>query len=274
MNSKFAKVQKNQIQKYILPVIPKNKRGFPPKVDLTEIVECIIYKLKTGVQWHCLFVDIECVTPPFSWQLVYYYYRKWGKMEVFKNLFESCLSRKKEQLNIENLNLDGSHSYVKKSCQSAGYQGRKKGKTSTALVMTDGCGIPLAISEIQSGNHNDLYRILPQFSGMIKSLNRCGITVKNSILNADKGFDSKKLRRACRRRNITPNIKENHRNRKESKRGRKRFFDENIYKKRFVNERIFAWLDSFKTLLIRFDKLDQNWLNWHYLAFALILLKV
>jgi hypothetical protein len=95
MNSKFAKIQKNQIQKHILPIIPKNKRGFSSKVDLTQIVECIIYKLRTSVQWKCLFIEIEDVTHPSSWQLVYYYYRKWGKMDVFKTLFESCLSLQK-----------------------------------------------------------------------------------------------------------------------------------------------------------------------------------
>ena len=105
---------------------------------------------------------------------------------------------------------------------------------------------------------------------MIKSLNNCGIIVQNSILNAD----SYKLRRACRRRNIEPNLKENIRNRKKPKRGRKRFFNESVYKRRFVNERTFAWLDSFRTLLVRFDKLDLNWLNWHYWAFDLILIKV
>jgi transposase len=274
MNSKCAKIHKNQIEKYILPLIPKNKRGFAPKVDLTEIVECIVYKLKTGVQWKCLFIDIECVTPSFSRQLVYYYYRKWVKMGVFQKMFERLLHLQKDKLDIANLNLDGSHSYVKKACESAGYQHRKKGKTSNVLVMTESQGIPIAIGEILSGNHNDLYRIVPQFSSMIKSLNRCGIIVQNSILNADKGFDCKKLRKACRRRNIQPNIKENIRNRKKPKRGRRRFFDENVYKKRFVSERTFAWLDSFKTLLVRFDKLNECWINWHYLACALILLKV
>ena len=56
--------------------------------------------------------------------------------------------------------------------------------------MTDGRGIPVAIGEIQSGNHNDLYQVVPQFSSMITSLNSCGIVVQNSILDADKGFDS------------------------------------------------------------------------------------
>ncbi len=274
MNSKYANVTKNQIETLILPFIPKNRRGFSPKVDLSEIVQCILYKLKTGVQWSNIFVDIEAIKYPFSWQLVYYYYRKWCTLGVFKEMFEVYLSIQKDKLDTENLNLDGTHSYVKKSCESVGYQYRKKGKTSNVLIMTDGRGIPLAIGGIQSGNHNDLYHIVPEFSIMIKSLNRCGIAVENSFLNADKGFDSKKLRRACRRRNIEPNIKENKRNRKKPKRGRKRFFNENVYKKRFVNERAFAWLDSFRTLLVRFDKLDNSWINWHYLAFALILLKV
>ena len=274
MNSKYAKVTKNQIENSILPFIPKNKRGFSSKVDLSEVVQCIIYKLKTGVQWQNLFIDLECFTPPFSWQLVYYYYRKWIKAGVFETIFEVYLDLQKDKLDTENLNLDGTHSYVKKASESSGYQYRKKGKTSNVLIMTDGRGIPIAIGGIQSGNHNDLYQIVPQFSDMIKSLNCCGIIVQNSILNADKWFDCKKLRRVCRRRNIEPNIKENIRNRKHKKRGRKRFFNKDVYKRRFVNERAFAWLDSFKTLFVRFDKLNDNWINWHYLAFALILLKV
>ena len=59
MNSKYAKVTKKQTETFILPFIPKNKRGFAPKVDLAEIVQCIIYKMKTGVQWQYLFVEIE-----------------------------------------------------------------------------------------------------------------------------------------------------------------------------------------------------------------------
>jgi transposase len=274
MNSKFANVTKNQIENLILPFVPKNKRGFPPKVDLSDIVQCIIYKLKTGVQWSNLFVDIQGVNPPFSWQLVYYYYRKWCRAGVFKNMFEVYLALKNDNLDIENLNLDGTHSYVKKACESVGYQHRKKGKTSNVLIMTDGRGIPIAMGGILSGNHNDLYEVVPQFSGMIKSLNRCGVMVENSLLNADKGFDSKSLRRACRRRKIEPNIKENIRNRKKPKRGRKRFFNKNVYKRRFVSERAFAWIDAFKTLFVRFDKLDESWLNWHYLAFAFIMIKV
>ncbi|MFV0531048.1 MAG: hypothetical protein ACK5MD_10120, partial [Flavobacteriales bacterium] len=80
--------------------------------------------------------------------------------------------------------------------------------------------------------------------------------------------------RAIHRRKMFANIVENKRNRKTNKRGKKRFFNQDIYNQRFVNERTFVWMDSFRTLLVRFDYLDSCWLSWHYLAFALILLKV
>jgi transposase len=138
MKSKFAKITKEQIETCILPFLPKNKRGFAPTVDLADIVQCILYKLKTGSQWSCLFIDIDGVNPSFSWQLVYYYYRKWCRCGVFKQMFEAYLELQSDQLDTENLNLDGTHSYVKKSSESVGYQHRKKGETSNVLIMTDG----------------------------------------------------------------------------------------------------------------------------------------
>lgn len=274
MNCKYTNLQKELIENCVLCFIPKNKRGFSSGFEMVDIFKCIVHKLKTGCQWSFLFVDIESCKPPFSWQTVYYYYRKWSEKGVFKQMFETYLEIQKDKLDTEKLNLDGTHSLVKKSSQSTAYQFRKRGRTSNILIMTDGGGIPIAHGDIISGNHNDLYQIVPQYAQMINSLKERGICVENSIQNADKGFDSKKFRRAIHRRKMSANIVENKRNRKGKKRGKKRFFNQNIYHRRFVNERAFAWIDSFRTLLIRFDYLDSSWLNWHYLAFALILLKV
>lgn len=274
MNSHLAKLTKVEIESYILPFIPKSKRGFPSRVNPVEIIQCIVHKLKTGSQWHCLFIDNEYFKPSYSWQLVYYYYSKWSKQGVFKNLFDTFLLLQEARLDTENLNLDGTHSLAKKAGAAIGYQHRKKGRTSNVLILTDGKGIPIALGNMLSGNHNDLYQIVPQFSAMIKELKQKGIVVENAVLNADKGFDSKRFRRCCLRRKLTPNIKENTRNRKKNKPGRKKYFNQKIYDRRFVNERCFAWMDSFRTLLIRFDTSIRAWLNWHYLAFFLVLLKV
>lgn len=274
MNCLLAKITKSEIEKCILPFIPKNKRGFSSQFEAADIFRCIVHKLKTGCQWSMIFVDLESFKYPFSWQTVYYFFRRWCAIGVFKEMFEVYLEVHQDKLDTEKLNLDGTHSLVKRSAESSKYQYRKRGKTSNALIITDGKGRPIAIGGILAGNHHDLYRVVPQFSTMIKELNKIGICVENSILNADKGFDCKELRRAVMRRHMIPNIKENKRNRKTKKRGRKRYYNDEVYQTRFVNERCFAWIDSFRTLLIRFDKLDSVWLNWHYLVFALILLKV
>ena len=44
-------VSKDMIEKWILPQLLIGTRGFETTVPLTEIVECILYRLKTGCQW-------------------------------------------------------------------------------------------------------------------------------------------------------------------------------------------------------------------------------
>jgi hypothetical protein len=90
-------------------------------------------------------------------------------------------------------------------------------------VLTDGNGIPLVAGDILSGNHNDLCHVVPQFADMTKVLKSCGIVIENSILNADKRFDTKGLRRACRHRKITPN-KGKFSQQKEKETGKKAIF--------------------------------------------------
>lgn len=73
---------------------------------------------------------------------------------------------------------------------------------------------------------------------------------------------------------MTPNIPENKRNRKKTKRGRKRFFDPDIFKERFQTvERLFAWEDKFKRLLLRFERKSKNHFGMKLIAFAMINLR-
>jgi len=274
MHSKLTKISKEQIENIILPLLPKNKRGFKSRFNPVAIIQSIIHKLKTGGQWRNLFADIEGVKYEFSYQTVFHFYRKWCESGVWEKLYLAMLELQKEKLDTKQLNLDGTHTLVKKGAESTAYQSRKKGRTSNILIMTDGNGIPIALGSIQSGNHNDFYYLIPTFKGMLKTLKSCNISVENSILNADKGFDSQSFRRSIWRRKMIPNIKENKRNRKKNKPGVKRYFDSKIYNSRFVNERAFAWIDSFRTLQTRYDITDVSWLNWHFLAFTMILLKV
>ena len=104
-------------------------------------------------------------------------------------------------------------------------------------------------------------------------MKRCGLDYKGAIFNADSSFDTRAARKVLWNRGVKPNIAENKRNRKKVKRGRKRHFNAVVYKRRFVSERSFAWVDVFKTLLIRFERKAVYCLGFHHLGFALINLR-
>ena len=73
---------------------------------------------------------------------------------------------------------------------------------------------------------------------------------------------------------MKPNINPNKRNRKKTKRGRKTLFDKKIFKERFRTiERVFAWEDKFKRLLIRSERISAHHYGMKYIAFAMINLR-
>ena len=91
--------------------------------------------------------------------------------------------------------------------------------------------------------------------------------------NLDGGFDSAHNRKCIFNAGLIPNIKENPRNRKTPKRGRKRFFNEAIHALRMRVERTFAWEDKFKRLLLRFERIQQRHYGMKLMAYTLINLR-
>lgn len=176
-------------------------------------------------------------------------------------------------LDLEQLNLDGSHAIAKKGGESVAYQGRKKAKTCNILPITDGKGYVLTSTGIIAGNHNDAFHLKPHLQAAFKDLKQQGLSIAGSYFNADAAFDTRDARKTCFNHQLIPNIPENIRNRKTPKCGRKRLFDGEIYKRRFSSERSFAWIDKFRALLIRFDRKDAHFLGAHHIVFALINLR-
>jgi transposase len=111
----------------------------------------------------------------------------------------------------------------------------------------------------------------------IKDLKRvaasAGLDLEGATLNLDAGFDSKANRKCIFNAGVKPNIKENSRNRKITKRGRKRLFDDALYLIRFTIERVFAWEDKFKRLALRYETKQKRHLGFKLIAFSLINLR-
>src|SRR5690606_14969268 len=208
----YKVLDKDMIKTEIVPYLPLPKRGFPPTVALEEIVNAILYKLKTGVQWELLPVSSLFGEKKLSWQSVYYHYRKWSINRDLRNCWIKILKKYKSNLDLSSVDFDGSHTPAVRGGEQVEYQGRKKRKTTNAHYLTDRQGIPLAISDPVSGNHNDLYNIEVQFEEITTTLEQADISVKGLFLNADAGFDSKEFRNCCERKEIQANICFNKRN--------------------------------------------------------------
>ena len=100
-----------------------------------------------------------------------------------------------------------------------------------------------------------------------------GVDLKGAYLNLDGGFDSAHNRKMSFNAGLIPNITENPRNRKTTKRGRKRLFNAAIHALRMRVERTFAWEDKFKRLLLRFERIQHRHYGMKLMAYTLVNLR-
>src|SRR4029453_14827569 len=110
--------------------------------------------------------------------------------------------------------------------------------------------------------------------------NRLGLFTKLAIsylrgtyLNLDGGFDSAHNRTCMFNAGLIPNINENPRHQKTTKRGRKRFFNAALHALRMRVERTVAWEDKFKRLLLRFEHIQPRHYGMKLMAYTLINLR-
>jgi hypothetical protein len=129
---------------------------------------------------------------------------------------------------------------------------------------------PLPVAPV---NESDM-SLLPGGLKALKHVARMtGLVLTGAYFNLDAGFDSTHNRKMIFNAGMIPNIKENPRNRKTPKRGRKRLFNEAIHALRRRVDRTFAWEDKFKRLLLRFEYIQQRHYGMKLLAYTLINLR-
>ena len=131
---------KDIIRAWILPHLSTGTRGPDPKVDLLEVVECILYKLKTGCQWRLLPIKQFFTGEALTWSGVYYHFNEWRKDGSWKKLWVTLLRLHKSRLDLSSMQLDGSHTRTHNGGAAIGYQGRKAARTTNLLFRADNQG--------------------------------------------------------------------------------------------------------------------------------------
>jgi len=136
--------------------------------------------------------------------------------------------------------------------------------------MTDNHGYVLSAFPVAPVNETDMVLLPEGLNALKKVAKMVGLDLGGAYLNLDAGFDSTYNRKMIFNAGMIPNIKENPRNRKRTKRGRKRFFNAAIHALRTRVDRTFAWEDKFKRVLLRFEHLQQRHVGMKLLAYTLI----
>ena len=270
-------IDKAMIEKWILPHLTIGTRGFETTVPLTEIVECIFHRLKTGCQWRELPTNEFFTQKALNWNSVFYYFNKWSKADCWRTIWVNILAKNRQYLDLSSAEFDGSHTPAKNGGDAVGYQGRKACNTTNALFLSDNQGVMLSMATPQEGQHHDLFQIQMLFDEICSLLKEAGLNLKGLFLNADPGFDSADFKAACGKEEIIANVKENPRNSANAEQPPyetgTHVFDGELYADRSVIEHANAWIDGFKALLVRFEFSVKNWMSLHFIAFAVIFLR-
>ncbi len=117
---------------------------------------------------------------------------------------------------------------------------------------------------LTGGNRNDVTQLIPLIDAVPSIRGRVGRPLRRpKLVYADRGYDHDKYRRLLRQRRITPMI---------ARRGQSH--GSGIGRLRWVVERSFAWLHTFKRLRIRYERRADIHEAFLSLACSIICLRI
>jgi transposase len=138
----------------------------------------------------------------------------------------------------------------------------KRGKGTKIMAFSDGSSVPLALHAESASPH--------EVSLVEATLASAFLKEKPERLIVDKAYDSDPLDESLLEQGIEM-IAPHRKNRKKKKTqdGRKL----RRYRRRWKIERLFAWLQNFRRLVVRYEYKDQNFLGMAQLGCIVILLR-
>ena len=276
-NTLPTKLTEKQFNEFILPSLSIGSRGPKPKLSFYKIFTYILFILYTGAQWHMLPVekDQNGLNEIHHTQ-IFRKFNQWSNDGSLINAFESSVLNLEQHDMIDPsvLHGDGTSTAAKKGGDNLGYSGHKHFKGEKVIAIVDRNANVIAPFTTAAGNCHECPLFEDAFSHLKRMFSKLKSTLIGSIMSLDSAYDSKKNRKMIFNSGMVPNIKENPRNRRKKKRGRKRIFNQAIYEERFRTvERTFAWEDKYKRLLLRFEFKSINHLGMKLLAYTLINLR-
>jgi putative transposase len=224
------------------------------KYELREVVNAILYVVKTGCQWRMLPGDFA------PWKLVYYYFSTWKKRGLFEIIHESLVEKvrlvngKNEEPTAGIIDTQSVKNTLV-SCEDKGFDAGKKIKGIKRHIIVDTLGLVLAVV-IQSASVQDRDGAVSVITKMTEDWRK----VKKIF--ADGGYRGKlidivkmkfKIGLEIIKRNELPGFK--------------------ILPKRWIVERTFAWIDTNRRTSKNYERLNNTSVAIVHLSAIRIMLK-
>jgi transposase len=225
-----------------------------------------MYLLITGSRWQDLPRDYGA--PTTVWRRL----KHWGEQGVWERIWRAALEQldRVGQLDWSIAFLDGSFVPAKNGGACVGLT--RKGKGTKWMLVVDGHGVPLGY-HLASANLAEVRLAEHTLASIRVARSRGRPKQRPAKLVADRGYDSAAFRQALRRRGIRMCIPPKRSPASwRAKRGRPVVARTHDYRQRYTVERSFAWLGTYRRLLIRWERLFVVYRSWF--SFALMRLCV
>jgi transposase len=266
-----------EFEQFVLPHLSIGSRGPAPKLSLYKIFNYVLKILYLGCQWKELPIDKDGEGHPEThYSRIYRIWRRWVDNSCMDAIFAGSVSRlhQDDLLDTTVIHGDGTTTSAKKGGDNLGFSGHKKVKGDKVVAFCDRHCNVIAPFVAAPGNRNEsplLREALPKVMHIIREV---GFDLQGTVVSLDGVYDCRANRKAIFNRGMVPNINPNPRRRKQPKRGRKPIFEPAIFKERFWTiERVFAWEDKFRRLLLRFERISGLHYAFKTLAYTMINLR-
>src|SRR5438105_7688928 len=209
------------------------------KYELREIINAILYLVKSGCQWRMLPGDFP------KWPIVYYYFRTWKKNAVLEEIHESLVEkiRKKQGKNEEpSVGIIDAQSVKSTlvSSEDKGFDAGKKVKGIKRHIIVDTLGLVLAVV-IQSASVQDRDGAISVIGKLVESWKKI---IK---IFADAGYSGGLIGKVKDMFKIDLEI---------VKRNELHAFK--LLPKRWIVERTFSWIDTNRRNSKNYERLNQS----------------
>ncbi|QTE35149.1 IS5 family transposase [Mucilaginibacter gossypii] len=209
------------------------------RYELREIINGILYLVKTGCQWRMLPKDFA------PWQLVYYYFNTWKNQEIFEVIQESLVQQtrlkqgKTEQPTVGIIDAQSIKSTLVSS-ESRGFDAGKRIKGIKRHIIVDTLGMVLAVV-IQSASVQDRDGAMDVIAKLFETWNNI---IK---IFADNGYRGALIDKVKNKFKIAFEV---------IKRSELHIFK--VLPKRWIVERTFAWIDTNRRAAKNYERFNNT----------------